>query len=179
MDTSDWIKFDARQDFSPGSPIGVEDWLDAPAGKHGWLQMDGQHFVFEKQKKPFKFWGTNIAYSRMAVSPELAEEWAAKFAKYGVNIVRYHKWTGNNGWNGVMSQEDVLEFDEDACRRFDNIHAEMKRRGIYAGWSPIFAPKLHESMAKYLDHYDEIQAAVSKRQRYVRQLALPAFHFRS
>jgi hypothetical protein len=95
-DMQDWFLFAAQQDFQPGSPIGAEAWLDAPAGKHGWVQLDGQHFVFEKQKKPFKFWGTNIAFSRMAVSPPLAKEWAEKFAKYGVNIVRMHKWTGHN-----------------------------------------------------------------------------------
>lgn len=163
VDTARWIPFAAKQDFSPGSPIGAEAFLDAPAGKHGWVQIKDDAFVFEKKPEPIKFWGTNIAFARMAVAPELAKEWADKFAKYGVNIVRFHKWTGNNGWDGVMSKDDVLEFDEAASGLFDNIHAEFKKRGIYLGWSTIFALKLHESMAKYLANYEEIKAGQAKR----------------
>lgn len=162
VDTSGWIKFQPRQDFKPGSPIGAEPWLDAPAGKHGWVQMDGQHFVFEKKKDPIKFWGTNIAYAAMAVPDNEAIQWAEKFAKYGVNIVRFHKWTGNLGWDGVMSRDDAMEFDPASSRQFDFIHNEFKKRGIYAGWSPIFALKLHDSMAKYIPHFQEIKDAVPK-----------------
>ena len=162
-DMKDWFAFAARQDFQAGSPIGAEAWLDAPAGKHGWVQLDGQHFVFEKQKKPFKFWGTNIAFSRMAVSPPLAKEWAEKFAKYGVNIVRMHKWTGHNGWDGVMRADDPMEFDEERTRLFDNMHAELKKRGIYVGWSTIFALKADDAMAKYIPNMPEIRAAIPQR----------------
>jgi hypothetical protein len=162
-DMQDWFLFAAQQDFQPGSPIGAEAWLDAPAGKHGWVQLDGQHFVFEKQKKPFKFWGTNIAFSRMAVSPPLAKEWAEKFAKYGVNIVRMHKWTGHNTWDGVMRADDPLEFDEERTRLFDNMHAELKQRGIYVGWSTIFALKADDALAKYIPNMPEIRAAIPNR----------------
>jgi len=163
VDMKDWIEFRPRQDFAPGSPIGAEGWLDAPAGKHGWVQLDGPHFVFEKQKKPFKFWGANIAFARMAVEPEFAAEWAAKFAKYGVNIVRMHKWTGHNGWDGVMRADDPMAFDEEPTRRFDNMHAELKKRGIYVGWSTIFALKADEKMTRYIPNMPEIRAAIPKR----------------
>jgi hypothetical protein len=155
VDTSGWLKFASQQEFAPGSPIGAEEWLDTPAGSHGYVQVKGDRFVCEDGTE-IKFWGTNIAYARMAVEPEVAEQWADKFAKYGVNLVRLHKFTGNAGWDGLMSQEDALDFDEPRCRQFDDIHAKFRQRGIYTGWSPIFALKFHESYRSRLIAYDEL-----------------------
>jgi hypothetical protein len=83
--------------------------------------------------------------------------------KYGVNIVRFHKWTGHNGWDGVMRADDPMEFDEKRTRLFDNIHAEFKKRGIYVGWSTIFTIKADDTLAKYIPNFPEIKAGISKR----------------
>jgi hypothetical protein len=163
VDMKEWFLFQPRQDFRPGSPIGAEGWLDPPAGKYGWVQMDGSSLVFEKRKTPVKFWGVNIPYTRMAVEPSLADEWADKYAKYGINFVRLHKWTGHNVWDGLMRPDDPLEFDEQRARLFDYFHAALKKRGIYVGWSPIFALRADESMKRYIPNMPEILAAIPKR----------------
>lgn len=155
VDTSGWFPYAGRQDFSPGSPIGMREWLDAPAGKHGFVQEKGAQFVFE-DGTPVKFWGTNISYALPATPPEDAERWADKYAKYGVNLVRFHKFTGHRRWNGFMDPENPLEFDEPRARLFDNFHAELRERGIYVGWSPIFAIQFHEKFRDRLVAYDEI-----------------------
>jgi hypothetical protein len=37
-ETKDWFEFKPTSDY-PKSRINMKDWLDAPAGKHGFLQM--------------------------------------------------------------------------------------------------------------------------------------------
>jgi len=53
-----WFAFNPERDFQ-NSLIMMEDWLDAPAGKHGFVQIDGENFKFE-DGAPIKFWGVNI-----------------------------------------------------------------------------------------------------------------------
>jgi hypothetical protein len=55
-----------------------------------------------------------------------------------------------------MDPENPLEFDEPRARLFDNFHAELRERGIYVGWSPIFAIQFHEKFRDQLVAYDEI-----------------------
>lgn len=87
----------------------MEDWLEKPAGKHGWLKMAGDDFVFADGTKA-RFWGSNISYSQMAVPDEAADQWTDKFAKHGVNLVRLHKFIDHH-WAGVMSRADHLAPD--------------------------------------------------------------------
>jgi hypothetical protein len=158
VEMGEWFLYETSQDFSPGSATGMEDWLDAPAGKHGFLQMDGGRFVFE-DGTPVKFWGINIGFSHMAVPPDQAEKWAQKLAKHGANIVRMHKFTGHKRWNGLMSDENPFDFNEEQARLMDNIHAELGRRGIYVSWSPIFAIQFHEAFRDRMLAYDELKNA--------------------
>jgi len=169
VDTSGWFPYEGRQDFTPGSAIGMEDWLDQPAGRHGYVRIDGDRFAFE-DGTPVKFWGTNISWADMAVPDEQAVRYADKFAKHGVNMVRMHKFvhehTGLDGWpfdassvwDGIMSPENPVEFHQGAVQRFDNMHARLRERGIYVGWSPIAFLAFHEGYRGRLTAYDELKA---------------------
>ena len=169
VDTSDWFLYGGEQDFSPGSAVGMEDWLDRPAGGHGYVRIEGNRFTFE-DGTPVKFWGTNISWADMALPDEQAERYAAKFAKHGVNIVRMHKFmhehSGLDGWpfdasatwDGILDPDNPLEFHDGAVGRFDNMHAELKERGVYVGWSPIAFFAFHEAYRDRLIDYDELKA---------------------
>ena len=50
-----WFPFQPGDD-NPSGVIGMADWLDAPAGRHGFVQMDGKDLRFENGT-PVKFWG--------------------------------------------------------------------------------------------------------------------------
>ena len=50
-----WFEFKPGDYFKEGS-VNMSDWLDKPAGKHGFLQINGKDFVFE-DGTPVKFWG--------------------------------------------------------------------------------------------------------------------------
>ena len=169
VDTSDWFLYRGKQDFRPGSAIGMEDWLDRPAGSHGYAQIDGNRFVFE-DGMPVKFWGTNISWADMARAEDEVTRYASKLAKHGANIVRMvkfvHKHTGHDGflfdasavWDGIMDPDDPMEFHEPTMRRFDHMHAALKERGVYVGWCPIAFLALEEGYRDRLIDYNALKA---------------------
>ncbi|MFO7958946.1 MAG: hypothetical protein R6X33_17820 [Candidatus Brocadiia bacterium] len=155
-DENDWFAFQPDEDFGP-SVIDAGDWLDAPAGKHGFLRMDGEHFVFE-DGTPCKLWGVNIANKRPACEPEHAERWAAFLAKYGVNAVRFHKFTWH-GEGGLGSAEDSTRLIPELWDKMDYFVQELRERGIYQGWSHIYGHRLRPGDRDRVEAYDEIMEA--------------------
>jgi len=151
-DTSGWFPFDTADDLSP-SVIDATDWLDAPAGKHGWLKMDGDRFVFE-DGTPIKFWGVNLADYRVFVDQQEAQRWTDFLAKYGVNAVRFHKFT-RPGYAGlpVSTVLDSTKFDQ-----LDYFKARLREKGIYYGWSHIFGHQLRPGDRNRVLAYDEVEA---------------------
>ena len=157
IDTSDWLTYEHDEDFSPGSVIGVEDWLEKPAGSHGWLQMDGDEFVFE-DGTPVKFFATNISWDDMAAPREESDQWNDKWAKHGVNLVRLHKFI-NHGWAGILTPEDHMVPAPEKIKLFDYYHASARKRGIYTSWSAVFHMKLTPADEERVRYYDEVMAA--------------------
>ena len=100
----DWFAYQPTADVGK-SAIGAEDWLDKPAGKHGGVRLRGDRFVFE-DGTPIRFWGTNLSYGASAPPKADADFTAARFAKFGVNAVRMHKFTGP-GWEGIGDENDL------------------------------------------------------------------------
>jgi len=156
VETSGWIAYENKNDVSPGSVIGAEDWLEKPAGKRGWLKMDGDRFIFA-DGTPVKFWGTNISWEDMACPHEEADQWNDKWAKYGVNLVRLHKFLDHD-WAGIMSKQDHMVPDPVKMERFDYFHASAKKRGIYLGWSASYRFKVTPADKDKVWFYDEIAA---------------------
>ena len=56
----DWFAFAPTDDPGP-SVIGMEDWLEKPAGKHGGVRIADDRFQFA-DGTPVKFWGVNLSY---------------------------------------------------------------------------------------------------------------------
>src|SRR5262249_24959018 len=95
----DWFAFQPSKEAAP-NVIGMDDWLHRPAGKHGGIRMVKDHFAFE-DGTPVKFWGVNLSYTANAPDKETADLTAARFAKYGVNAVRMHKFSYPKGQMGI------------------------------------------------------------------------------
>ena len=87
----------------------MNDWLDKPAGKHGGVRMVGDHFEFE-DGTPVKFWGVNLSYGG-GCAPEKkdAEFTAARYAKYGINGVRLHKFSYPKNQMGIGDLNDATQ----------------------------------------------------------------------
>ena len=151
---ADWFPVTAGNDVSP-SVIGCEGWLDKPAGKHGGVRMVGDHYEFEDHT-PVKFWGTNLAFTQSAPEKKQGEYTAARFAKYGVNGVRMHKFTGS-GWSGIGDPDDATNMTPDGLDRLDYFANELAKRGIYYGWSHSYHYTVKPGNKDRLLAYDEIK----------------------
>ena len=150
----DWFPVTATNDVTPGV-VGFQDWLDKPAGKHGGVRMVGDHFEFA-DKTAVKFWGTNLAYALCAPEKQMAEYTAARFAKFGVNAVRLHKFTGS-GWEGIGDEDDATQMKPEGLDRMDYFANELAKNGIYYGWSHSFKFKVKPGNRDRLLAYDEIK----------------------
>jgi hypothetical protein len=98
----DWYTFQPSEDYDRPSEIGMADWLDAPAGRHGRIARVGDELVYNGQ--PIKLWGLNVCYSSCAPDKTLADRRAQCYAKYGINTVRLHKYADGTGWAGIQSE---------------------------------------------------------------------------
>ncbi|HPU71142.1 MAG TPA: beta-galactosidase [Bryobacteraceae bacterium] len=154
----DWFPFEPENDFTGPSVIGMADWLDRPAGKHGFVQVRGDRLVFE-DGTPVKFWGTNVCNARVGMPKEWADRYADKLAKYGINILRMHKFTWPGGREGIGDPADSLKLMEPLARNWDYFCAGLAKRGIYTAWSHIYGHRLTPADRDRVAAYDEIMNA--------------------
>lgn len=154
----DWFAFSPSSDLST-SAIGMEPWLDKPAGKHGGVRMVGDHFQLE-DGTPIKFWGTNLAYAgNCAPEKNAADFTAARFAKYGINAVRLHKFTYPTNEGGVGDLHDSTKFDPHGLDRLDYFSSQLKNNGVYFGWSHTYGLHVRPGDRARLLNYEEIAHA--------------------
>jgi len=117
------------------SPADVSFLHDAPAGKDGFIRVEGGHFV-KPDGKRIRFWGVHFTdWSRGSVELPPKEDtpmWASTLARFGVNIVRLH-FLDLAAPRGIIdsTKEDSRSFDPQQLDRLDFEIAEFKKRGIY------------------------------------------------
>ena len=138
------------------SVIDMRDWLEAPAGRHGGVRVEGAHFDFA-DGTPVKFWGTNLAYAASAPAKDDADYTAARFAKYGINCVRLHKFTGAHGWDGIGDANDATKMQPAGMDRLDYFANKLKQQGVYFGWSHTYHFQVLPGNREQLLAYDEIK----------------------
>ena len=129
-----WFPLKVSGDLS-GSRLDMSSWLDAPAGKWGFVKMVGQDFAFENGK-PVKFWGVNIASGWSFPEKREAEQWTDYLAHWGLNSVRFHKFTAPGMSKNLSTQLAADKFD-----KLDYFSAKLREKGIYYGWSHIYGHK--------------------------------------
>jgi hypothetical protein len=128
----------------------MSHWLHKPAGKHGFVLIDGDRFVFE-DGTPIKFWGTNIASEKPFMPAAEAEAWSEWLARYGFNAVRFHKFT----WRATDGIQSTVVTD-DKWKNFDYLCYQLREKGIYYGWSHIYGHKVMPGDSSRLLAYSEV-----------------------
>jgi hypothetical protein len=117
------------------SVLNLSFLLDAPAGKDGFIRVQGSHLV-KPDGKPIRFWGFNLTeWSRGSVSipsKEDAPVWADALARFGVNFVRLH-FLDLAAPRGLIdaTRDDTQHFDLAQLDQEDFFIAELLKRGIY------------------------------------------------
>ena len=151
----DWFAFAPNDETGP-SVIGMEDWLDKPAGKHGGVRVAGDRFQFT-DGTPVKFWGVNLSYGGgCAPEKKAAEFTAARYARYGVNAVRLHKFSYPTDHMGIADKNDSTKMTPEGLDRLDYFSAQLKERGVYYAWSHTFGFQVTPGQRDRLRAYDEI-----------------------
>jgi hypothetical protein len=150
-----WYEFKPSSDPSPGV-IGMQDWIEAPAGTHGRILRIGEKLYYNHQ--PIKLWGLNLCYGSCSPKQELADRRARFYPKYGINAVRLHKYADGPGWAGIQSEESFVKFDPAALERMDYQVAQFKEHGVYVKLSSTFGVKLGPADRTDVPYMDEFGA---------------------
>lgn len=115
----------------------VAHLLDAPAGKHGFVRVEGNEFVTDAG--PIRFNGTNLTGPANFPEHDVADRLAARFARLGVNCVRLHFM--DTWYKNFMDTRRQCILDDDAktqrklsptqLDKLDYLIAAFKRNGVY------------------------------------------------
>jgi len=113
------------------SAIDMSAYLDPPAGKGGFVRVEGSRLV-KPDGSRFRIWGVNLTGPECFPPTELAPLIAGDLARFGVNCVRFHHMDGP--WSPLFdkSRNDTAQFDPETIDRLDFFIAELKKRGIYS-----------------------------------------------
>lgn len=112
--------------------------LEAPAGKDGFIRVEGDHFVNDKGR--VKLNATNLTASANFPTHEQAERMAARMARFGINCVRLHFMDCSYGidffplaYEGCIFANDGSDrnLDPEMLDRLDYMISQFKERGIY------------------------------------------------
>ena len=108
---------------------------EKPAGKHGFLKVDGKDFVFEDGTK-VKFWGTNFNGWGCFPEHDYAEKLAKRLSKLGINLVRFHQldseWHTPNIFAFTKGKRRTdAKLDPQSMDRLDYLIFCLKQEGIY------------------------------------------------
>ncbi|MBN2450725.1 MAG: hypothetical protein JXR77_10065 [Lentisphaeria bacterium] len=131
-----WFPWEPAPELPAASVIGMEDWLERPAGASGRIRRVGDRLL--AGDRPVRLWGLNLCYSACSPPRELADRRARLYARYGINAVRLHKYADGPGWAGIQAPESFAAFDPEALDRMDYQVARFREHGIYVKLSPTF-----------------------------------------
>ncbi|MCS7253819.1 MAG: carbohydrate binding domain-containing protein [Armatimonadota bacterium] len=123
-------------DDSSLSVTNLSHWLHKPAGKFGHVRVgkDGHLYVGNER---IRFFGVNLCFGACFPRKEDAEKIAARMAKFGINVVRFHHMDMQQFPNGIRLRgvPHTREFDLEALDRLDYLVAQLKRNGIYVNFN--------------------------------------------
>lgn len=149
-----WFAFMPDDDaFSPNSILDMSALVEAPAGRHGFVQAVGPRFQFSGTGQPVKFWGV---VANMTATPELQEQQARLYAKYGINMVRQHPVEAVLG-RLRRGPDGRPGFDQQRLDRWDRWFATLKRHGIYMTWSCFYPHIIGPDDGYPADLYAELE----------------------
>jgi hypothetical protein len=118
-------------DASP-SVMNLSGWLPKPAGKFGQVRAGADGHLYAGDAR-IRFFGVDLSFSANVPKHGDAEKVAARLAKFGVNIVRFHIMDMRRYPEGILSRNSAStqELDPEALDRLDYFIDQLNRNGIY------------------------------------------------
>lgn len=116
--------------FPDSSLVDFSFALDAPAGKHGFLETTPKgHFRFQ-DGTPARFFGINVAKGSIFQPKDTIDRIVALFARTGLNLVRFHHMDESEGLID-LTRDDSQTLLEDRLELLDYWIYRLKEHGIY------------------------------------------------
>ncbi len=128
-DANEWFEIEAPY----YSPIDLSYLNHFPAGKHGFLQTDGDSLIFADGTSA-KFWGTAIsAHALFLTRYEDVENHARRIAALGFNLVRLTHFDASWVRPNVFGENSFTtnKISEDHMRILDKWVAKLNKNGVY------------------------------------------------
>lgn len=124
---------------------GVADFsklLEAPAGKSGRISAgpDGHFYAGGRR---VRFFGVNFTNAACFPAHGEAERIAARLAKFGINVVRFHFMDGEWG-RPIWNRNQPGEFDPEQLDRLGYFVAQLKAHGIYSNLNLLVGRRFQE-----------------------------------
>lgn len=127
---ADLFPFNLPWDDDSANVTSLAAWNARPAGKDGFVRAENGHLYVASQR--IRFLGVNIVFAGAAApSREEADRLAARLARFGINVVRFHHLDTSTAPRGLL-QKDRVTFDPEALDHFDYFFAALRKEGIYA-----------------------------------------------
>ena len=132
MAGDDWVPLAVELDIEAGSALDFSGFgqLDAPAGKHGWLQTtpEGTFAFADDPTASKRFYGVNFCFTAHYIEHAEADRVAERLMRLGYNTVRFHHHESRliDGKNGCSTNLNPKSLDQ-----LDYLFAALKKRGIY------------------------------------------------
>ncbi len=131
-----WRPFTISWDDNVPIDIAFVFEKEKPAGKHGFVTVDGDRLVYEDGTEA-RFWGTCFNSGANFPPPEYSEMVARRLAKYGLNMMRTHQM--DSEWatpsifqaNRAKPKDNTRTFDPLSTDRLDYLIYCLKQEGIY------------------------------------------------
>ncbi len=115
------------------SPVDMTFLNDKPAGRHGFVQVDGDNLKFE-DGTPVNFWGCNVAASALFGPKNELKIQAKRIAALGFNLVRLHH-QDSMSWVKPCVIDDTKNHTRDlnmaALDKMDWFVNCLKKEGVY------------------------------------------------
>jgi len=119
---SDWFAFEPVKDRFGPSVLDGSRWVEAPTGKHGFVTVKADRFVFE-DGTPVRFFGVQIG----SFSREQLDYAVRRMRRQGINITRMHGLENLNDRRGRTS----FDYSKEGFDRLDYLIARLGENGIY------------------------------------------------
>lgn len=132
----------------------ISEWLDRPAGKHGFIRAENGHFVTDAGR--IRLWATNLCFEACFPTKEEAERLARRLASLGINCVRMHHMDNRHIWG---KSPNKLTIDPEMLDKLDYLIYQLKLHGIYTNLnlhvSREFGPAEGFPAVEGLPNYDK------------------------
>ena len=154
-----WFDFVVQDLDTTKNEIDLSFLNEDVAGEQGFVTVKDGHFV-KGEGEPIRFFGTNLTFGSAFPDKEIATKIAARLAKMGMNVVRFHHLDMRAAPSGIWDST-MLKFDPAQVEKLDWLIYQLKMHGVYTNLNLHVSrtyPGVEDEIARFrfgksIDHF--------------------------